>query len=33
MPYQTALTYHYDCDEFERNMDQALELIDAAGFE
>jgi aerobic carbon-monoxide dehydrogenase large subunit len=33
MPYQTALTYHYDCGEFERNMDQALELIDAAGFE
>ncbi|MDP6563269.1 MAG: xanthine dehydrogenase family protein molybdopterin-binding subunit [Alphaproteobacteria bacterium] len=33
MPYQTALTYNYDCGEFERNMDRALELADAAGFE
>jgi len=33
MPFQTPLTYNYDCGEFERNMDQALALIDAKGFE
>lgn len=33
MPYQTPLTYNYDSGEFERNMDQALALIDADGFE
>lgn len=33
MPFQTPLTYNYDCGEFERNMDQALGLIDAKGFE
>ena len=33
MPYQTPLTYNYDCGEFERNMDQALAMIDAEGFE
>jgi len=33
MPYQTALTYNYDCGEFERNMDRALEIADAASFE
>ena len=33
MPFQTPLTYNYDCGEFERNMDQALALIDAEGFE
>ena len=33
MPYQTPLTYNYDSGEFERNMDQALTMIDAAGFE
>ncbi|MGI9522362.1 MAG: xanthine dehydrogenase family protein molybdopterin-binding subunit, partial [Hyphomicrobiaceae bacterium] len=33
MPYQTPLTYNYDSGEFERNMDQALALIDAKGFE
>lgn len=32
-PYQTALSYNYDCGEFERNMDRALELADSAGFE
>ncbi|MDX2155714.1 MAG: xanthine dehydrogenase family protein molybdopterin-binding subunit [Hyphomicrobiaceae bacterium] len=32
MPFQTPLTYNYDCGEFERNMDQALIMIDAAGF-
>ena len=31
--YQTALTYNYDSGEFERNMDRALEMADAAGFE
>lgn len=33
MPFQTPLTYNYDCGEFERNMDQALAMADAAGFE
>lgn len=33
MPFQTPLTYNYDCGEFEKNMDQALAMIDAAGFE
>lgn len=33
MPYQTPLTYNYDSGEFERNMDRALALIDADGFE
>ena len=33
MPYQTPLTYNYDGGEFERNMDQALALIDVDGFE
>ncbi|HEX4892083.1 MAG TPA: xanthine dehydrogenase family protein molybdopterin-binding subunit [Hyphomicrobiaceae bacterium] len=33
MPFQTPLTYNYDCGAFERNMDQALALIDARDFE
>jgi len=33
MPFQTGLTYNYDCGEFERNMDRALVMADAAGFE
>ncbi|MGI9475621.1 MAG: xanthine dehydrogenase family protein molybdopterin-binding subunit [Hyphomicrobiaceae bacterium] len=33
MPYQTPLTYNYDSGEFERNMDRALAMIDAEGFE
>lgn len=33
MPYQTPLTYNYDNGEFERNMDRALVMIDAEGFE
>ncbi len=33
MPFQTGLTYNYDCGEFERNMDQALAMADAPGFE
>ena len=32
MPYQTPLSYQYDCGEFERNMDDALALADYAGF-
>ncbi|MGB0553744.1 MAG: xanthine dehydrogenase family protein molybdopterin-binding subunit [Alphaproteobacteria bacterium] len=33
MPYQTALSYNYDCGEFERNMDRALEMAEASDFE
>ncbi len=33
MPYKTALTFTYDCGEFEQNLDQALALGDHAGFE
>ncbi len=33
MPYRTALTFNYDCGEFERVMDGALALGDWAGFE
>lgn len=33
MPYQTALTFTYDCGEFEKNLDDALMLADYAGFE
>ncbi|HEX5092959.1 MAG TPA: xanthine dehydrogenase family protein molybdopterin-binding subunit [Burkholderiales bacterium] len=33
MPYQTALTFTYDCGEFERVMDEALALGDWRGFE
>jgi aerobic carbon-monoxide dehydrogenase large subunit len=32
MPYKTALTFTYDCGEFEKNMDMALALADAKGF-
>src|SRR5690606_11652757 len=32
MPHQTAFVFRYDCGEFERNMDKALELADHAGF-
>ena len=32
MPYKTALTFTYDCGEFEKNLDQALALGDYAGF-
>jgi hypothetical protein len=28
MPFKTALTFTYDCGEFEKNMDIALELAD-----
>ncbi len=33
LPYKTALTFTYDCGEFEAVMDQALALADYAGFE
>ncbi len=33
MPYKTALTFTYDCGEFEKNMDITLEMADYAGFE
>jgi carbon-monoxide dehydrogenase large subunit len=33
MPYQTALTYTYDCGDFEGVMDAALECADWRGFE
>ena len=32
MPFKTALTFTYDCGEFEKNMDLALELADYKGF-
>jgi aerobic carbon-monoxide dehydrogenase large subunit len=33
MPYQTALTFKYDCGEFEEGMKIAAGLADLAGFE
>jgi aerobic carbon-monoxide dehydrogenase large subunit len=33
MPYQTALSFRYDCGAFERVMDEALARADYAGFE
>jgi carbon-monoxide dehydrogenase large subunit len=32
MPFKTGLTFVYDCGEFEKNMDLALELGDVKGF-
>jgi carbon-monoxide dehydrogenase large subunit len=32
MPYKTALTFTYDCGEFEKGLDEALLLGDVAGF-
>jgi aerobic carbon-monoxide dehydrogenase large subunit len=32
MPFKTSLTFTYDCGEFEKNMDLALELADVKGF-
>jgi carbon-monoxide dehydrogenase large subunit len=32
MPYRTALGVTYDCGEFAKNMDTALDLADVAGF-
>src|SRR6202008_4831320 len=33
MPYKTALVFTYDCGEFEKSLDIALEMSDYAGFE
>jgi carbon-monoxide dehydrogenase large subunit len=33
MPFKTGLTFTYDCGEFERNMDLAMQLADFPGFE
>src|SRR6202030_1636013 len=33
MPYKTSVTFTYDCGEFEKNMDMALEAADKRGFE
>ena len=33
MPFKSGLTFTYDCGEFEKTLDMALELADAAGFE
>jgi carbon-monoxide dehydrogenase large subunit len=33
MPYKTALTFTYDCGEFEKNMDITMTMADYAGFE
>ncbi len=32
MPYKTALGVTYDCGEFRKNMDEALDIADIAGF-
>jgi carbon-monoxide dehydrogenase large subunit len=32
MPYKTALTFNYDCGEFEQTMTKALEAADYTGF-
>jgi aerobic carbon-monoxide dehydrogenase large subunit len=32
MPYQTPFIFRYDCGEFERNLDKAIEVADYAGF-
>ncbi|HZP74674.1 MAG TPA: xanthine dehydrogenase family protein molybdopterin-binding subunit [Pseudolabrys sp.] len=33
MPFKTGLTFTYDCGEFEKSMDMAIELADFAGFD
>ncbi len=33
MPFQTGLTFTYDCGEFEKGMDAVLGMADYAGFE
>jgi carbon-monoxide dehydrogenase large subunit len=33
MPFKTGLVYTYDCGEFGKNLERALELADYAGFE
>jgi carbon-monoxide dehydrogenase large subunit len=32
MPYKTGLTFTYDCGDFAKGMDMALQMADAAGF-
>jgi aerobic carbon-monoxide dehydrogenase large subunit len=32
MPYRTSFRFEYDCGDFERNLDKALELADYAAF-
>jgi carbon-monoxide dehydrogenase large subunit len=33
MPFKTSVTFTYDCGEFEKNMNTALEAADKGGFE
>jgi aerobic carbon-monoxide dehydrogenase large subunit len=33
MPFKTSVTFTYDCGEFQKNMDLALEAADKKGFE
>ncbi len=33
LPFKTSVTFTYDCGEFEKNMDLALETADKRGFE
>ncbi len=33
MPYKTSVTFTYDCGEFEKNMNMALDTADKKGFE
>ena len=33
MPFKTGLVFTYDCGEFEKNLDDGLEMIDRAGFD
>src|SRR5271163_1192346 len=33
MPFKTSVTFTYDCGEFEKNMDMALDAADKRGFE
>jgi carbon-monoxide dehydrogenase large subunit len=33
MPYKTGLTFTYDCGDFGKGMEMALQMADAAGFE
>ena len=33
MPFKSGLTFTYDCGEFEKTLDMALDLADFAGFE
>ncbi len=33
MPFRSGLTFTYDCGEFEKSLDMALDLADCAGFE